>query len=67
MIMGFFYHPYDIGVKGHGQIYTQKKTIEGYLNSVPSLTFNTIKTNLIMHVHYAFVIPDICNQNECLI
>ena len=25
------------------------KTIEGYLDSVPSLTFNTIKTKLIMH------------------
>ena len=26
-----------------------RKTIEGYLDSVPSLTFNTIKTKLIMH------------------
>ena len=26
-----------------------RKTIEGYLDSVPSLTFNTIKTLLIMH------------------
>ena len=29
-------------------IYTQK-TIEGYFGSVPILTFNTIKTKLIMH------------------
>ena len=26
-----------------------RKTIEGYLDSVPSLTFNTIKTLLITH------------------
>ena len=26
-----------------------RKTIEGYLDSVPSLTFNAIKTLLIMH------------------
>ena len=39
--------------KGHvceaSRKYTQK-TIEGYLGSVPSLTFNTIKTKLIVPV-----------------
>ena len=30
-----------------------RKTIEGYLDSVPSLTFNTIKTLLIMHAFYS--------------
>ena len=29
--------------------YILRKTIEGYLGLVPSLTFNTIKTKLIMH------------------
>ena len=29
-----------------------RKTIEGYLDSVPSLTFNTIKTLLIMHAFH---------------
>ena len=41
-----------------------RKIIEGYLDSVPSLAFNTIKTKLIM-LH--FIVPNICNQNECLI
>ena len=30
-----------------------RKTIEGYLDSVPSLTFNTIKTKLIMHAFHS--------------
>ena len=30
-----------------------RKTIEGYLDSVPSLTFNTIKTLLIMHAFHS--------------
>ena len=30
-----------------------RKTIEGYLGSVPSLTFNTIKTKLIMPAFYS--------------
>ena len=30
-----------------------RKTIEGYLDSVPSLTLNTIKTKLIMHALYS--------------
>ena len=33
-------------------MYTQK-TIEGYLDSVQSLTFNTIKTLLIMHAFHS--------------
>ena len=34
--------------------YILRKTIEGYFNSVPSLTFNTIKTkqNKIMHAFH---------------
>ena len=30
-----------------------RKTIEGYLDSVASLTFNTIKTKLIMHAFHS--------------
>ena len=30
-----------------------RKTIEGYLDSIPSLTFNTIKTLLIMHAFHS--------------
>ena len=30
-----------------------RKTIEGYLDSVPSLTFNTIKTKPIMHASHS--------------
>ena len=30
-----------------------RKTIEGYLGSVPSLTSNTIKTKLIMHAFHS--------------
>ena len=30
-----------------------RKTIEGYLDSVPSLTFKTIKTLLIMHAFHS--------------
>ena len=30
-----------------------RKTIEGYLDLFPSLTFNTIKIKLIMHVFYS--------------
>ena len=30
-----------------------RKTIEGYLDSVSSLTFNTIKTLLVMHVFHS--------------
>ena len=30
-----------------------RKTIEGYLESVPSLTFNTIKTKLIVHAFHS--------------
>ena len=30
-----------------------RKTIEGYLDSVPSLTFNTIETLLIMHAFHS--------------
>ena len=33
--------------------YILRKTIEGYLDSVPSLTSNTIKTLLIMHVFHS--------------
>ena len=33
--------------------YILRKTIEGYLDSVPSLTFNTIKTLLIMHAFHS--------------
>ena len=33
--------------------YVLRKTIEGYLDSVPSLTSNTIKTLLIMHALYS--------------
>ena len=36
------YTPYDLSIKKWEINYTQK-TIEGYLDSVPSLTFNTIK------------------------
>ena len=32
-----------------------RKTIEGYLESVPSLTFNTIKTKLIMHAFHSSI------------
>ena len=31
-----------------------RKTIEGYLDSVPSLTFNTIKTKPIMHAFHSY-------------
>ena len=41
-----------------------RKTIEGYLDSVPSLTFNTIKTLLTMH---AFHISRHLHQNGCFI
>ena len=41
-----------------------RKTIEGYLNSVPYRTFNTIKTKLIVH---AFHIARYLQSNECLI
>ena len=34
--------------------YILRKTIEGYLDSVPSLTSNTIKTLLIMHAFHSF-------------
>ena len=34
--------------------YILRKTIEGYLDSVPSLTFSTIKTLLIMHVFHNY-------------
>ena len=30
-----------------------RKTIEGYLDSVPALTLNTIKTKLIMHAFHS--------------
>ena len=36
-----------------GRAYILRKTIEGYLDSVSSLTFNTIKTLLIMHVFHS--------------
>ena len=36
-------------------MYTQKKTTEGYLDSVPSLTFNVIQTKLIMHALYSSI------------
>ena len=32
-----------------GDLYILRKIIEGYLDSVPPLTFNTIKTRPIMH------------------
>ena len=35
------------------------------IDSVPSLTYNTIKTKLII-ICMHFAVPDICNQNECL-
>ena len=34
-------------------LYILRKLIEGYLDSVPSLTFNTIKTLLIMHAFHS--------------
>ena len=34
-------------------LYILRKTIEGYLDSVPSLTSNTIKTLLIMHAFHS--------------
>ena len=40
----------NAGVTG---ILYSEKTIEGYLDSVPSLTFNTIKTKLIMHAFHS--------------
>ena len=33
--------------------YILRKTIEGYLDSVSSLTFNTIKTLLLMHAFHS--------------
>ena len=33
--------------------YILRKTIEGYLDSFPSLTFNTINTKLIMHAFHS--------------
>ena len=33
--------------------YNLRKAIEGYLDSVPSLTFYTIKTKLIMHAFHS--------------
>ena len=33
--------------------YILRKTIEGYVDSVPSLTFNTIKTLFIMHAFHS--------------
>ena len=44
--------------------YILRKTIEGYLDSVPSLTLNTIKTKLIMH---AFHSSRYLQSNVCLI
>ena len=32
-----------------------RKTIEGYLESVPALTFNTIKTKLIVHAFHSSI------------
>ena len=40
---------WDVKHENEKNVYILRKTIEGYLDSVPSLTFNTIKTNLIMH------------------
>ena len=37
------------------QKYILRKTIEGYLDSVPSLTFNTIKKILIMHTFHSSI------------
>ena len=34
-------------------LYILRKTVEGYLDSVPSLTFNTIITKLIMHAFHS--------------
>ena len=34
-------------------IYILRKTIEGYSDSVPSLTSNTVKTLLIMHAFHS--------------
>ena len=39
-----------------------RKTIEGYVDSVPSLTFKTIKTKLIMYAFHSSRY-----LNECLI
>ena len=52
-----------MGKKYRLDVLHSEKTIGGYLDSVPSLTLNTIKKTLIMH----FIVPHICNQNECLI
>ena len=40
-------------------LYSEKNGV--YLDSFPPLTFNTVKTSMY------FIVPDICNQNECLI
>ena len=37
----------------YASVYILRKTIEGYLDSIPSLTFNTIKTKLIMHTFHS--------------
>ena len=36
-------------------VYILRKTNEGYLETVPSLTFNTIKTKLIMHAFHSSI------------
>ena len=41
-----------VQVDKHG-ITILRKTIEGYLDSIPSLTFNTIKTLLNMHAFHS--------------
>ena len=43
LIFSMFYHMFNL------YICILRKTIEGYLDSVPSLTFNRIKTKPIMH------------------
>ena len=43
-------------VVGHADVNNiLRKTIEGYLDSVPSLTFNTIKNKIIMHAFHSSI------------
>ena len=46
--------------------YIRGKSIEGYLDSISSLTFNTIKIKLNI-LYMQFIAPDISNQNIYLI
>ena len=43
----------EVQTHKHLGVYILRKTIEGYLDSVPSLTSNTMKTLLIMHAFHS--------------